>query len=84
MVTGPLGLTAAASPQGNISCMRGMRPVGMVPGCITIVCVGLLLATLAVLQGANKIIVGVTGVVFVAFAFYVIVMWLLDTFRGRR
>ena len=61
-----------------------MRPVGIVPGCITLVCVGLLLATLAVLQGANKIVVGVTGVVFVAFASYIIVMWLLDIFKGRR
>ena len=61
-----------------------MRPVGIVAGCITIVCVGLLLATLAVLQGADKIVVVVTGVVFVAFASYVIVMWLLDTFKGRR
>ena len=64
--------------------MRGNRPVGIVPGCITIVCVGLLLATLAVLQGANKMLVVVIGVVFVAFAFYIIVMWLLDTFKGRR
>ena len=61
-----------------------MRPVGIVPGCITIVCVGLLLAMLAVLQGANKILVVVIGVAFVAFASYIIVMWLLDTFRGRR
>ena len=51
--------------------MRGNRPVGIVPGCIAIVCLGLLLATLAVLQGANKIVVGVTGVVFVAFASYI-------------
>jgi hypothetical protein len=35
-------------------------------------------------SGANKIVVGVTGVVFVAFASYIIVMWLLDAFKGRR
>jgi hypothetical protein len=64
--------------------MRGIRPVGIVPGCVTLVCLGLLLATLAVLQGANKIVVGVTGVIFVAFASYIIVMWLLDAFKGRR
>jgi hypothetical protein len=64
--------------------MRGNRPVEIVPGCIASVCLGLLLATLAVLQGANKLVVAVTGVVFVAFASYIIVMWLLDTFKGRR
>jgi len=51
---------------------------------VAIVYLGLLLATLNVLQGANRIMVGITGVVFVAFVSYVVVMWLLDAFKGRR
>lgn len=63
--------------------MRGNRPVGIVPGCVAIVCVGLLLATLDVLQGGNEIVIGITGLLFVAFASYIMVMWLLSVFKGR-
>lgn len=58
--------------------------MGIVPGCVAIVCVGLLIAALDVLQGGNKVIVGITGVIFIAFASYVIVSWLLNVFKGQR
>jgi hypothetical protein len=64
--------------------VRGVRPVGIVPGCVAIVCLGLLLATLDVLQGGNKLIIGITGAIFVAFSAYVVVVWLLDAFKRRR
>ena len=47
-------------------------------------CVGLLLVTLDVLQGGNRVIVGITGVIFVAFVSYIVVVWLLEAFKGRR
>lgn len=64
--------------------MKGIRPTGIFPGCVAIVCVGLLLATLDVLQGGNEVIVGITGVIFIAFVSYVVVTWLLDVFKGQR
>ena len=64
--------------------VRGIPSIGIVPGCVAIVCVGLLLATLDVLQGGNTIVVGVTGVIFIAFVSYVVVSWLLGIFKGRR
>jgi hypothetical protein len=67
-----------------MSGVRGTRRIGFVPGCAAIVCVGLLLATLDVLQGGNRVIVGITGVIFVAFVSYVVLMWLLEAFKGRR
>jgi hypothetical protein len=63
--------------------VRGVRPVGIVPGCVALVCVGLLLATLNVLQGGNEVIIVISGAIFVVFASYVAVAWLLDAFKGR-
>ncbi len=67
-----------------MSGVRGTRRIGFVPGCAAIACVGLLLVTLNVLQGGNRIIVSITGVIFIAFVSYVAVMWLLEAFKGRR
>jgi hypothetical protein len=64
--------------------VRGIRSVGFVPGCAAIVCVGLLLTTLDVLQGGNKVVVAITALIFIAFVSYVVVMWLLEAFKGRR
>ena len=64
--------------------VRGSRRIGFVPGCTAIVCVGLLLATLNVLQGGDPLVLGISGVVFVAFVSYVGIMWLLEAFKGRR
>lgn len=63
--------------------MRGNRPIGIVPGCVAIACMGLLLATLDVLQGGNEIVIGITGLLFVAFTSYIVVMWLLGVFKSR-
>lgn len=47
-------------------------------------CVGLLLATLDVLQGGSKVVMAITALIFIAFVSYVVVMWLLEAFKGRR
>ena len=47
-------------------------------------CVGLLLATLDVLQGGSKVVMVITALIFIAFVSYVVVMWLLEAFKGRR
>jgi hypothetical protein len=64
--------------------VRGNRPVGIGAGCVTIVCLGLLLWVINVLQGNNRIIVIISSVVFIAFAFYIVVRWVIDAFKGRR
>jgi len=50
---------------------------------VTIVCVGLLLWVVNVLQGYNGVVATITGALFVAFASYVVVRWLVDAFKGR-
>ena len=76
---------AVATSHGcSMSGMRSTRRIGFVPGCTAIVCVGLLLATLNVLQGGDRLVLGISGVVFVVFVSYVGVMWLLEAFKGRR
>ncbi len=58
--------------------------MGIGAGCVTIVCLGLLLWVINVLQGDNKIIAIISSVVFIAFASYIVVTWVVDTFKGRR
>ena len=58
--------------------------MGIGAGCVTIVCLGLLLWVINVLQGNNRIIVIISSVVFIAFAFYIVVRWVIDAFKGRR
>ena len=76
-------LAVVASGQCNISCVRGTHPIGIIPRCVGIVCVGLLLWVVNVLQGYNKVVAAITGVLFVAFASYVVVRWLVDAIKGR-
>jgi hypothetical protein len=64
--------------------VRDNRPVGIGAGCVTIVCLGLLLWVINVLQGNNRIIVIISSVVFIAFAFYIVVRWVIDAFKGPR
>lgn len=63
--------------------MRGNRPIGIVPGCVAIACVGLLFITLNVLQGGNEIVIGITGLIFLTFASYIMIVWFLGVFKGR-
>jgi hypothetical protein len=58
--------------------------VGIGAGCATIVCLGLLLWVINVLQGNNKIIAIISSMVFIAFTFYIVVTWVIDAFKGRR
>lgn len=58
--------------------------MGIGAGCVTIVCLGLLLWVINVLQGNNKIIAIISSVVFIAFTFYIVVTWIIDAFKGRR
>jgi hypothetical protein len=51
---------------------------------VTIVCLGLLLWVINVLQGNNKIIAIISSMVFIAFTFYIVVTWVIDAFKGRR
>jgi hypothetical protein len=51
---------------------------------VTIVCLGLLLWVINVLQGDNKIIAIISSVVFIAFTFYIVVRWVIEAFKGRR
>ncbi len=64
--------------------MRGNRPVGIGAGCATLVCLGLLLWVINVLQGNNRVVAIMSSVIFVAFASYVVVTWVVDAFKGRR
>ena len=58
--------------------------MGIGAGCVTIVCLGLLLWVINVLQGNNRIIVIISSVVFIVFTFYIVVRWFIDAFKGRR
>jgi hypothetical protein len=58
--------------------------VGIGAGCVTIVCLGLLLWVINVLQANNKIIAIISSVVFIAFASYIVVTWVIDAFKGSR
>ena len=58
--------------------------MGIGAGCVTIVCLGLLLWVINVLQGNNQIIAIISSVVFIAFTFYIVVRWIIDAFEGRR
>ncbi len=58
--------------------------MGIGAGCVTIVCLGLLLWVINVLQGNNQIIIIISSVVFIAFTFYVVVRWVIEAFKGRR
>ncbi len=64
--------------------MRDKQPVGIGAGCVAIVCVGLLLWVINVLQGNNRVIAIISSVIFIAFASYIVVTWVVDAFKGRR
>ncbi len=51
---------------------------------MTIVCLGLLLWVINVLQGNNKIIAIISSMIFIGFTFYIVVTWVIDAFKGRR
>lgn len=58
--------------------------MGIGAGCVAIVCLGLLLWVINVLQGNNKIVAIISSVVFIAFTSYIVVTWVVDAFKGRR